>query len=182
MNIDGVLTIRTIYGSNGPFNIGLLITHLGEFYVKEALLDQYDEGRYNGNFYITRIYSATFPSAGGRVTVEIRAAVKSMRLEGIDDLRPEDTETVREPDPADEQTTAKTDGSKLESHQTEVKLGESNQDADEELFGTLWPLGTQVKLDCTVNRKIFRRQTQRLNELKYTFEPQEQIWYKNAKS
>ena len=30
MNIDGVLTIRTIDGSNTPFNVGRLITDLQE--------------------------------------------------------------------------------------------------------------------------------------------------------
>jgi len=31
-------TIRTIQGRNGPFNVGRLITDLGEFAVKDTLL------------------------------------------------------------------------------------------------------------------------------------------------
>ena len=64
MNIDGVLTIRTINGSNGPFNVGRLITDLGEFSVKDTLLEQYKEGRYEGTT-ISRRYSLRLTSLVG---------------------------------------------------------------------------------------------------------------------
>lgn len=46
LKLTGHLTIRTIDGRNGPFNVGRLLTEIGEFAVKEALLDQYEPGRY----------------------------------------------------------------------------------------------------------------------------------------
>uniref|UniRef100_UPI000A500F7F DUF3275 family protein n=1 Tax=Pseudomonas amygdali TaxID=47877 RepID=UPI000A500F7F len=37
INLPGELSIRTIQGSRGAFNVGRLITSIGEFVVKEAL-------------------------------------------------------------------------------------------------------------------------------------------------
>ncbi len=95
MNINGVLTIRTIQGRNGPFNVGRLITDLGEFAVKDTLLEQYEEGRYEGNFNITQIFPSSY-LAGGRFVVEVRATIKSLTLDGVDDLKPEDKEVASE--------------------------------------------------------------------------------------
>lgn len=44
INLPGQLTIRTINGRNGDFNVGRLSTSIGEFVIKDALLDQYNEG------------------------------------------------------------------------------------------------------------------------------------------
>jgi hypothetical protein len=181
MNIDGVLTIRTIHGSKGPFNIGRLITDLGEFSVKDTLLEQYEEGRYEGNFNITQIFPSSY-FAGGRFVVEVRATLKSLSLDGVDDLKPEDTAVAAEPDPADDQPTpAQQVASEKPKQQVDVQAGSfdsTDEDSDESLFGTLWPLGTQVKLDPTVDRLKFRLQRNRLKDLGYIFDPREQIWSK----
>ena len=179
MNIDGVLSIRTIQGRNGPFNVGRLITDLGEFAVKDTLLDQYDEGRYEGNFSITQIFPASY-FAAGRFVVEVRATLKNLTLEGVDELKPEDTAAASEPDPMDDQpspavptpTVAPSSTVQLE----EPSAVEASAEGDEALFGTLWPLGTQVRLDPTVDRKRFREQRNRLKALSYTFDAIEQIW------
>lgn len=175
MNINGVLSIRTIQGRNGPFNVGRLITDLGEFAVKDTLLDQYDEGRYEGNFSITQIFPASY-LAGGRFVVEVRATIKNLTLDGVDDLKPEDTAVAPEPDPIDDHVqsvtvTPKTSDQALVQSEPEVK-----GDDDETLFGALWPLGAQVKLDPTVDRKRFRDQRNHLKTLGYKFNAIEQIW------
>jgi len=183
MNIDGVLTIRTINGSNGPFNVGRLITDLGEFSVKDTLLEQYEEGRYEGNFNITQIFPASY-FAGGRFVVEVRATVKSLNLDGVDDLKPEDTAVASEPDPADDHPAPiKATAADKPEQQVEAQTDgdtSTDEDSDESLFGTLWPLGTQVKLDPTVDRLKFRLQRNRLKDLGYTFDPREQIWSKTT--
>ncbi len=46
--VSGQLTLRTIRGRNGPFTVGRLTTHLGVFEVKDAELEQYPEGKYDG--------------------------------------------------------------------------------------------------------------------------------------
>ena len=176
MNIDGVLTIRTIQGRNGPFNVGRLITDLGEFAVKDTLLDQYDEGRYDGNFSITQIFPASY-FAGGRFVVEVRATLKNLSLDGVDALKPEDEAPASEPDPVDDQPLSAVAASS--STATEVERPpevEAGAEGDDVLFGTLWPLGTQVRLDPTVDRKRFREQRNRLKALGYTFNAIEQIW------
>lgn len=188
MNINGVLTIRTIQGRNGPFNVGRLITDLGEFSVKDTLLEQYEEGRYEGNFNVTQIFPSSY-LAGGRFVVEVRATIKSLNLDGVDDLKPEDKEVAAEPDPADNQPEPKEVAASDQADQpAEVHIesgGEhdgSGHDngGDETLFDPLWPLGTQVKLDPTVDRLKFRLQRNRLKDLGYTFDPREQIWSNNS--
>lgn len=47
--VPGQLTLRTIRGKNGPFTVGRLTTHLGVFEVKDPELEQYPEGKYEGN-------------------------------------------------------------------------------------------------------------------------------------
>ena len=101
IKISGALNIRTIHGRNGDFNVGRLITEIGEFAVKDALIEEYEEGRYEGDFGITGIYPAHY-LAGGRLVVEIRARLETISLSGIDDLTPEDAAAAVEPDPIDE--------------------------------------------------------------------------------
>ena len=150
---------------------------MGEFAVKDTLLDQYDEGRYEGNFSITQIFPASY-FAAGRFVVEVRATLKNLTLEGVDELKPEDKAATSEPDPMDDQpspavsTVAPSSTDRLEQP-SEV---ETSAEGDEALFGTLWPLGTQVRLDPTVDRKRFREQRNRLKALSYTFDAIEQIW------
>ncbi|RMU29208.1 DUF3275 family protein, partial [Pseudomonas savastanoi] len=47
---------------------------------------------------------------------------------------------------------------------------------DAELFGTIWPLGSSVKLDTTVDRQRLRQQCVRLGELGYELDFKLQIW------
>ena len=49
ITIPGQLAIKTIHGRNGDFNVGRLATSIGEFVVKNAELDQYAEGKYDGD-------------------------------------------------------------------------------------------------------------------------------------
>jgi hypothetical protein len=55
ITIPGQLAIKTIHGRNGDFNVGRLATSIGEFVVKNAELDQYAEGKYEGDFAIAEI-------------------------------------------------------------------------------------------------------------------------------
>ncbi len=48
---------------------------------------------------------------------------------------------------------------------------------DAALFGILWPLGAIVKLDATVERRVLRQQSARLNALGYKFAPLSQDWH-----
>ena len=72
ITIPGQLAIKTIHGRNGDFNVGRLATSIGEFVVKNAELDQYREGKYDGDFVIVEIRPSTY-NANGRMVIEIRA-------------------------------------------------------------------------------------------------------------
>jgi len=186
INIPGQLAIRTISGRNGEFNVGRLSTSIGEFVIKDALLDQYDEGKYRGDFLITEIRPSYYSTAG-RLIVEIRARLESMSLDDVDNLTPEDAARLspNEPDPMDEESSSNLSKpvqrnnppalpatnkqvSKEDAPFGMTPTGATNDlEADAELFGTIWPLSYTVRLDTTVDRQQLRQQCSRLSELGY---------------
>ncbi|PUA41279.1 hypothetical protein C5U62_32785 [Pseudomonas protegens] len=193
IKINGQLAIRTINGRNGAFNVGRLCTSIGEFVVKDSLLDQYDEGKYIGEFVITQISPSSY-SHSGRTVIEVRARLDSMLLDDMDTLSQADTERLdpKEIDPLDEETaTAPTPAASCAPSSTtgtadtdEVPFGmpakpstpATVHDDDERLFGTLWPLNECVKLDSTVDRQRLRMQCARLDQLGYRLDFKQQAW------
>ena len=195
ITVPGQLAIRTISGRNGDFNVGRLSTSIGEFVIKDALLDQYNEGKYRGDFAITEIRPSYYTN-GGRLVVEIRAKLDSMTLDDVANLTSEEADklSTTETDPIDEEPTAsaKTSSRTLgrarpaPNDETPFGMGKSKQpaamsqdDVDEELFGTIWPLGSSVRLDTTVDRKQLRQQCARLGELGYVHDFKQQTWNLN---
>ena len=104
ITIPGQLAIKTIHGRNGDFNVGRLATSIGEFVVKNAELDQYREGKYDGDFVIVEIRPSTY-NANGRMVIEIRALLGGMTLSAIDALSRDDASRLspQEVDPIDEE-------------------------------------------------------------------------------
>ena len=51
----GTLVVRKIFGKYGEFAIGSIQTPIGEFSVKQAELDEYEQGTYEGRFVISSI-------------------------------------------------------------------------------------------------------------------------------
>ncbi|MAY10356.1 MULTISPECIES: DUF3275 family protein [Gammaproteobacteria] len=199
ITLSGQLAIRTIHGRNGDFNVGRLATSIGEFVIKNAELDQYREGKYEGDFVITEIRPSTY-NTSGRMVIEIRAHLGGMTLSNIDPLSTDEANRLspQEVDPIDEEAqppvptaTATTDAKddKASSHPlvdttpfgttapgTSAKP--TVQDDDATLFGALWPLGDVVKLDATVDRRQLRQQRDRLGALGYEFAPLSQDWHR----
>ena len=102
-------------------------------------------------------------------------------------LSPED-ETIRKQkgEPADrEEPTTTIEAKPGEDKLVHTGKGEqpdsvtpSNADADlVTLFGHLWPLGTEVKLDSTAVRSQFIRQKDYLKDNGYQFNGKNQTWY-----
>jgi Protein of unknown function (DUF3275) len=204
ITIPGQLAIKTIHGRNGDFNVGRLATSIGEFVVKNAELDQYAEGKYEGDFAIAEIRPSTY-TANGRMVIEIRALLGGMTLSAIDALSRDDASRLspQEVDPIDEEaqapaptptTAPKTVGQKKARGSrdplvdttpfgSETAAASSGASAhaddgdDEALFGPLWPLGDTVKLDATVDRRVLRQQRDRLGDLGYEFAPLSQDWH-----
>ena len=104
ITLPGELSIKTIHGRNGPFNIGRLVVSLGMFTVKDAELDQFKEGKYEGDFVIKAIRQHPVPTEAG-MFMQLRAHLSGMTLHGIDALSESDASTIgaQEPDPAEEE-------------------------------------------------------------------------------
>jgi hypothetical protein len=200
INIPGQLAIKTIHGRNGDFNVGRLATSIGEFVVKNAELDQYDEGKYDGDFVIAEIRPSTY-TANGRMVIEIRAHLGGMTLSNIDTLSRDEACRLspQEVDPIDEETQtpivvpdkapAKVRKAKSSSNPlvdttpfgvdtpATASTQASAEAEDAALFGALWPLSGIVKLDATVDRRVLREQRDRLGVLGYEFAPLSQDWH-----
>lgn len=196
INIQGQLAIRTITGRNGNFNVGRLITSIGEFVVKDATLDQYDEGKYDGQFVVTEIKPSCY-THGGRLVMEVRARLGGMTLDDLDKLTEEESDDLdnREPDPILEEVAkqpaaaaptppvpqpkaehAAKDMTPFGVAKPSGKVPAESTSADAELFGAIWPLGDVVKIDPTEDRQTIRDQRQRLSELGYTLNFRSQQW------
>jgi len=204
ITIPGHLAIKTIHGRNGDFNVGRLTTSIGEFVAKNAELDQYREGKYEGDFSIVEIRPSMY-TTGGRMVIEMRAVLGGMTLSNIDPLTKDEAHRLspQEVDPVDEETpkpqpvvepappiteplpaaadplvdTTPFGADALPKSAAET---EQEQQADVALFSTLWPLGETVKLDATVGRLVLRQQRDRLGALGYKFEPRSQDWHLKA--
>lgn len=203
---SGQLAIKTIHGRNGAFNVGRLQTSLYEaFKVKDAMLEQYKQGKYDGEFVISRIYPFSY-TTGGVIVVEIRAVLDSMVLSNIDQLTNDEASGIspEERDPIDEETTqskpavispptltivsatAPTRDPLVDTTPFGVNQGgqtaspgvASADQNDAALFGPLWPLNDSFKLDTTVDRRVLRQQITRLDKLGFELEPLTQEWHR----
>lgn len=184
ISLSGTLDVRTIKGSNGPFQVGELTTSVGEFKVKDKVLEQFEPGAYTGTFLIDKIYPHSYVWYG-KVTVEIRARLADVQLDNDEPF----SETGQvpastEPDPADEErvpdTVAKPRAD--EAAVTAQAGSESGELYLPDLFGTELAdaivAGDPVKLDPTVDRGVFRQQRDQLRAFGYAFQASTQTWLK----
>jgi hypothetical protein len=197
ISLPGTLRIKRINGSNGPFCVGDLETEIGEFRVKDAVLDQFDEGTYAGQFWITQIFPWSY-TAYGRMVIEIRARLADLQIEG--QRRNGGSKEFEEPDPVKE-TPSAAPAPALPQAAPEEASGPSEQqagaqtdfaehdsatsdDPDLALFGAeLYAsvqAGQAVKLDPTIDRIQFRGQRDRLKALHYKFDAGSQSWQAGA--
>jgi Protein of unknown function (DUF3275) len=65
---EGSLKVESIQGRKGAFSVGVLTTDIGQFKIKDAALDQFEPGVYDGEFVIARIYTKGEPWRGGYFT------------------------------------------------------------------------------------------------------------------
>lgn len=94
------LRVRKIRQSkNGPFAVGDLLTDIGQFKVKDQLLDAFDEGEYQATVWISEIYLKQYVAFGRGVT-ELRAQLHDIRVDAAAELEGESEPS--EPDPINE--------------------------------------------------------------------------------
>ena len=207
ITIEGSLRIKRINGANGPFCVGDLNSEIGEFRVKDSVLDQFEEGVYAGRFTVSRIFPWSY-SANGRMVLEVRAKLDDLQIsDGSEQVIPE---SPQEPDPADEpkaqsagvaapeapapaaptgtagqtEATEATEATDAESEPAQQECAAPGTEAgDEALFGEeLFALVAErepVKLDPNIDdRRRFRQQRDRLKHgLDYGFIAEQQAWY-----
>lgn len=186
IKLNGSLSVKSISGRNGVFSVGKLTTTVGEFTVKDTILDQYPEGKYDGEFLVSKIFPCSYVTRGN-VVVEVRAILDEVIIsESIEEFQ------QQEPAVADpiEETPPASNIVQAEPLPTEVVLppalefGSEQASQDDELLYELLGdelykilvCGGDIKLDPTVDRAKFRAQRDRLKELGYHFDASTQTW------
>lgn len=194
VTLTGVLSIKSVQGSRGAFSVGDLSTEVGNFRIKDALLDEFEAGQYHGRFVIGHIYPSSY-TWRGKVSVEIRAKLLEVLLDEAPAPMPAASTAnfEHEPDPIDEapqapssEATAKqtstVDATTLpavapEFGSDEVPAGDSDGLFDDALQAII-DAGGPVKLDPTINREVFRKQRDALKASGFRFDAAAQHWIK----
>lgn len=204
ITIPGRLAVETRHGRYGDFNVGQLLTDIGQFAVKDPALEQFAPGKYDGEFNIVEIRPQTYQT-NGRIVFEMRAYLNGITLSNIDELTRDEAQKLatQEPDPIEQETQgapkteapiadpslsvappiaepAQTTAPRV-SAPIDTAPPQSDADAaDVQLFGPLWPLTARFKLDTTIDRRLIRQQCARLDALDYDFDPRTQEWFREA--
>jgi hypothetical protein len=204
MFMQGTINITEIIGRHGPFNVAKLKVPIGTFSVKDSRIEQFKEGEYEGEFDVTSIYPGSY-AAAGRLVVEVRALIGAMKFSDTGKPNAEEEPSFHV-DPLDEQPTQtdeisalpevaksvipkpKCEPEKVKKQFKEPQFGtkkivpkvesKTEPTVDAELFGDLWPLAQRIKLDSTLPRMLLRQQSQRLAQLDYVFDAQNQTFNK----
>ncbi|MGF6411521.1 DUF3275 family protein [Paraburkholderia sp. MM5482-R1] len=184
ISLSGTLDVRTIKGSNGPFQVGELTTSVGEFKVKDKVLEQFEPGAYIGTFLIDKIYPHSYLWYG-KVTVEIRARLADVQLDNDEPFSETgQAPSSTEPDPADEERipSAAAPAHADQGPSPAQTEGDSGELYLPDLFGTELAdaivASQPVKLDPTVDRGVFRQQRDQLRAFGYAFQASSQTWLK----
>lgn len=203
---EGTLRIKRIRQSrNGAFCIADLSTDFGEFKVKDPMLDQFEEGEYQGTLWISEIYMSQYIAYGKAVT-ELRARLHDLQID-TEDRNARAPQEPSEMDPLDEapapslpkpapapaadvwaavaSNKLKT-GSAAAPGRNKGEQGPSDANSgkavDMSMFDeatlALIDKGEVVKLDPTVDRAVFRSQTGALRAAGYVFNAKQQDWHK----
>jgi hypothetical protein len=193
IKVAGTLSIKHVHGSRGIFAVGDLVTDVGEFKIKDPILDQFEEGKYHGQFLIAKISPSSY-FFGGKVVIEVRALLADIFLDTAVEAPAEPTPV--EPDPSDESVTGSELGQVSTDSSSTLALplatapieGEFATDAervDYDLLGhELYPAfatRAPMRLQPEVGREQFTRQRLRLKEVGYVFDPLTKTWRCPAK-
>jgi hypothetical protein len=190
--VNGSITIARKSGKRGDFNVGDLNTEIGEFEVKDALIEEFDPGKYTGRFVIDWIQPDSF-TYRGRVFVKNRAKLAEILIDEGERGEPQQ-QMPPEPDPIEAEAAApqppstqpaigltSTDAAQATTGAASTATNAAAaDDPDLALFGAeLHAQFTQrepLQLDPTVDRQQFRAQRDRLKAIGYRFNPKTQGW------
>ena len=133
--VRGTLTIERKQGRNGAFNVGDLHTEIGIFEVKDALIEEYEAGRYTGTFVISWIEPDSF-SWRGRVFVKIRATLVEIIVDDADEQEQLPPAPPPEPDPAEAPSPAPRRADKHSARPVAPATDDDNQKPTAPVAGT----------------------------------------------
>lgn len=189
IRVRGTISIQRKTSARGAFNIGDLATEIGEFEVKDSLIEEFEPGKYTGEFIIKWIAPDSF-SWRGRVFVKNRATLDEILIDEAQEGAPAPS-APPEPDPI-EQVSAQPQTSTKATQPRETPRPQASSaspadarksdsgSSDVELFGdelvALLRDRSPIKLDPTVDREQFRKQRDRLKEIGYSFDAKAQTW------
>lgn len=173
VTVKGRMAVNVIKGRNGNFSVATLYSEIGDFVVRYDGLDQYDAGTYEGEF-IIRDTDVRIRAFGVGKIVEPVAFLEDLVLdianEGLQETIPDAI-----PDPVEDEPKPR---SRPLLDLENKASGDFSHEELKQLFGNIWPLGEEVKLDPTVGRSMLRAQTGYLKSIGYKYEAKAQIWIK----
>ena len=191
IRVRGVIVITRKSSKYGDFNVGDLSTEIGVFEVKDQVIEEFEPGKYTGDFLIQWIAPDSF-AWRGKVFVKNRATLAEILVDQDDGEAPPPA-MPPEPDPIESPAQQQSLNLSLErSPAAAPPIAERPTAAltaagDAKLFGAeLWALVTgrlTMKLDpVAVDRQTFRQQRDRLKALAYRFDAKSQTWYSGDKT
>lgn len=183
VQIPGTLTIKTVTGRYGDFNVATLDCDIGRFSIRDAVLDEYSEGTYQGTFGVKRIFAGSYQTSH-RFVIETRAELDGIWLSDYKEESVPRDEPMEEDPLAKERKAQQTLAAQRPASPPSPSVTDDTA-ALATLFGELWPLPTHVgdvvKLNPEVGREIMGKQLQYLkrrigDERVWKFEPKAQHW------
>ncbi len=199
--LEGQITNKVITGANGDFSVGSFNTSIGQFKIKNQLLDQFEEGDYHVRVSIIKLKLNTYVVQRTGITITeivaeidaidvIDADVKPIKAESIEPdasvpdtsnqvskAAPAKAEKSEQQSPAVPEKAAK--GKIVLSNKKTKPDGDGEKKLDPpELFGYLWPLGDTLQLDKSAPRPLIIQQKQYLVKIGYKFDVKTQTWSK----
>ncbi len=144
---------------------------IGRFNVKYLHLNSLQDGQYKGFFTIAQIIQGCY-DYNGKYYFEVEAILNEIAFTYPTNSLTDVPSLVKE------KRVEKTSDNKEPLGKNKNTLLEEDAPDDEDLFGSLWPLKDQVKLDTTYDRSRIRAQCERLKQLGYLHNAEEQVWYK----
>ncbi|WP_020406839.1 DUF3275 family protein [Hahella ganghwensis] len=182
ITLQGDLVVEKRSGRNGDFNVAKIHTSIGKFSVRYSLLDQFEQGKYEGEFDVSQIRAASFQLGNtGKILIEAVAQIDAIRITGAELGHEELPDPVIDPgtDQACDVQNAKSEKKVATKRKAATSSRDSYADpAGESLFGHLWPLGSVVKLDSTVDRNTLRAQIKYLQDNGWSIDLKEQVFRK----
>lgn len=205
IRVRGTISIERKRGKRGDFNVGDLSTEIGVFSVKDATIEEFEPGKYSGEFLLTWVELDSFTWCG-TVIVRPRATLEAVFIDEAEEGAAPPA-AAPEPDPIEAAVqpivqaaspaaapVAEAAGLVAPATPTAPVLPAAHKadplvgSEDDPLIGSLVEglfdrsLAAQiaalqpVKLDPTVDRERFRAQRDSLRTLGYVFDPKNQTW------